>query len=501
MSDRTNLPDFATIGDSGLYRSSGYLYDEYLLELRGERGRRVLNEMIRGDAIIGGILFAVDMMLRRLEWRVDPAKDVPKAHEWADRVDKARADMELPWVDTITEASSFIPWGWSVQELTWKRCGGRSDDPLKNSRYDDGLIAWRRWGIRSQDTLLQWEFDGEGVPSAMVQLNPYIGATNTIPLNKCLHFKTVERKNSPEGIPGVRNCYNSWYLKKRIQMLEAIGIERNWVGIPIAKIPSEYMSSGASASQLATLAMIDKIVTNVRNNEQAGIRWPSDRDEDGNPLFEFGFLQTGGAATIDTDRVIQRHNHDIARAFLAGFIFLSDGQGSYALSVNQTGFFARALGAWANHICEVINKSAIEPMMRYNGVPEEFWPVLNHGEIGEIDTTTLADSLFNLAGAGLVDTADPDLRAFVANVFGLPAPTQTPEQEAEEEGAADVEASTGKVGTKVMEKDPPPEPTTPAVTGKPKVAMEDRTIQDALAAFDRSVPATFRGLLNAEVKA
>lgn len=498
---KPSRPNFQVYGDAGLNRAAGIIFEEYLPELRGERGRRLLREM-QNDPIIGGILFAVDMMIRRLEWRVEPASDDPAAHTVAERVQQAMDDMELSWVDTIAEAASFIPWGWCVMETEWKVCAGSSSNPLRHSAYDDGWIAWRRWGIRAQDTLLHWQMDPDGTPTAMVQLVPYSGGMFTIPLDKCLHFKTMQRKNSPEGDPAIRDCYTPYYYKKRLQRLEAIGVERNWVGIPMAKLPAEYMSPNATAAQQATLATIKAIVTNLRNDEQAGIVWPSDLDENGNPLFELTLLQTGGAPTVDTDRVIMRHNHDIARALLAGFIFLADGEGSYALSVNQTGFFARALGAWVNHMAEVITKGAIEPMMRYNGVPAEQWPTLEHGEIGEIDMTNMADSLLSLAQAGLIDVADPDMRAFTAKLFGLPTPDQTPEQEEEAEGGQEETAQTDQTGgaNPAIKQLPVKEQITPKTEAKPKAAVEPSEIKAAMARFDK-VLGTKRGILNAEVTA
>jgi hypothetical protein len=520
MTDKTRKarPDFTVYGDTGLNRASGYLFEEYLAELRGERGRRVLREMLT-DAVIGGIMFAVDMMIRRVDWRIDPASDDPEAQKWASRVDDARSDMELTWTDTIAEAASFIPWGWAVQEIEWKRCNGHTGNPLTHSGLDDGLIAWKRWGIRAQDTLLHWEMDPDGTPTAMIQLVPYTGGMHTIPLNKCLHFKTVQRKNSPEGISSIRSCYTSWYFKKRIQQLEAIGIERNWVGIWHGKVPSEWMSATASPTQAANYAQIKNIVTNIRNDEQSGIVTPIDRDEDGNLLVEIDLIRTDGSPTIDTDRVIQRHNHDIARALLAGFIFLGDGAGSYALSETQIGFFSRALGAWVKHMAEVITKGAIEPMMKYNGVPQEHWPKLNHGEIGEIDMTGLAENLLSLAQAGVIDVADPDLRSFVNTAFGLPVPKQSDAQEAEEDAAADPNGPVKELPAKEQMDVPTVGETEPAAdaaptvksakprkpkvaaAGAPKVAMEDREIQDALAVFDRVAGKKYRGLLEAAVPA
>jgi hypothetical protein len=494
---KPSRPDMTIYGDSGLNRAAGYLYEEYLPELRGERGRRVLREMVN-DPIIGGILFAVDMMIRRLEWRVEPASDDPAAHTVAERVEQAMNDMELTWIDSIAEAASFIPWGWAVCELEWKVCAGPSANPLRNSSFDDGWIAWKRWGIRAQDTLLHWELDDAANPIAMVQLVPYVGKMSTIPLDKCLHFKTVQRKNSPEGVSAIRACYTPYYFKKRIQQLEAIGIERNWVGVPVARIPSEHMAPGATST---TYQQFKTLVTNLRTDEQSGIVIPSDVDpETKMPLFQLELLQMGGAPTVDTDRVIMRHNHDIARALLAGFIFLADGQGSYALSVNQTGFFARALGAWVTHMAEVITKSAIEPMMRYNGVPQEQWPTLEHGEIGEIDMTNMADSLLSLAQAGMVDVADPDLRAFVAKLFGLPTPKQTPEQEQEADGggAPEQDDAAGTDPNGPIKKLPVKEQADVPTEGEtPKAAMEPSELDAALARFARI--AKLSDVLNAEV--
>lgn len=430
MSERSTRPDFSTIGDSGLLRAGGYVIEEFLPELRGERGRRVLREMIT-DPIIGGILFAIEMLIRRLDWRLDPADDSNEAHRIADRVEAARDDMELTWTDTITEALSFVPWGFAVQEINWKRCQGHGADPMTNSHYDDGVIAWRRWGIRAQDTLLRWEFDPDGNATAMIQLVPYVGRTSTIPLAKCLHFRTTSRQANPEGVPLLRHAYVPWYLKKRLQQIEAIGVERSWAGLPMAKVPAEYLSLTATGEQRMLVATMKKIVTNIRADEQAGVVWPSDRDDRGNPLFELGFLVPGGAATIDTDRVIQRYNRDIARAVQADFMFLGEGKGSYALSVSRTGLFARALQAWVTHLTEEITRQAITPLLRYNGWPEELTPTLAAGDIGETDLSDLGTDLLALSQAGLLDTTDPDLRQWVAERWRLPVAKVTPSQEQE----------------------------------------------------------------------
>ena len=91
------------------------------------------------------------------------------------------------------------------------------DSPKTNSKYDDGLIGWRKLPIRSQDSLYQWEYDDEDNLIGMTQMPPPNFGLYTIPLEKAIHFRTRSRKGNPEGRSILRNAYRSWYFKKGIQ--------------------------------------------------------------------------------------------------------------------------------------------------------------------------------------------------------------------------------------------------------------------------------------------
>ncbi|NBR24498.1 MAG: hypothetical protein EBU08_12145, partial [Micrococcales bacterium] len=68
-------PDLQELGSTGLRRSGGTVYEEFLVNLRGLRGARVYREMADNDPTIGSMLYAIEKVITRLEWRVDPYSD------------------------------------------------------------------------------------------------------------------------------------------------------------------------------------------------------------------------------------------------------------------------------------------------------------------------------------------------------------------------------------------------------------------------------------------
>jgi hypothetical protein len=60
-------PDLAEIGTTGLRRTGGTVYEEFLVSLRGRRGAKVYREMSENDPVVGSILYAIEKIILRLE--------------------------------------------------------------------------------------------------------------------------------------------------------------------------------------------------------------------------------------------------------------------------------------------------------------------------------------------------------------------------------------------------------------------------------------------------
>ncbi len=405
--------------------------------------------MVDNDSTIGSILYAIDMMIRQVNWEIQPASESNEDLQLAEFVKGALfEDMSHTWADTLSEILSYLPWGFSYLEIVYKTRDGDTDDPTKRSQFTDGKIGWRKFAIRAQETLSRWQFDEDGGIQGMWQRDPTgAGGEVFIPIDKSLHFKTVSRKNNPEAKSILRNAYTSWYYKTKIATIEAIGIERDLAGLPVAWVPPEYLSTDASPAYQAILVAIKTIVTNVRRDEQEGVVFPLQFDENGNKLFDFNLMSTAGTRQFDTNGVINRYDQRIAASVLADFVMLGSQQNTgagKALAADKMDLFATALTGFANQISEVINRHGIARLCKLNGFKATKLPELKAGKIESVDLTVLGEYVKSLSVSGfpLFPTADGKLETHLLEVAGLPSPApeafveQAAEQKAEQEAAA-----------------------------------------------------------------
>lgn len=421
-------PDLSEFGSTGLRHSGGTVFEEFLPTLRGRRGSRIYREMRDNDPVIGSILYAVEKVITRLDWRVDPFKDKsadgetdPKDIEVSEFVDSCLNDMSESWDVTLSSILSMLVFGYSYHEIVYKIRGGDSKDPQRKSNYDDGKIGWRKFPIRAQETLWQWMFDEDGGIQGMIQSDPSASAlVRPIPIEKALLFRMSNSKNNPEGRSLLRNAYRPWYYKHRIEEIEAIGIERDLAGLPIAYLPPEYLSSSASADQIQVRTAVEQIVQNVKRNEQEGLVFPLQYDQQGNKMFDIALLSTGGSRQFDTDKIIQRYDQRIAMSVLSDFILLGHEQvGSFALGTQKMDLWTMAVDAIATSIAEVVNQHAIPRLMKLNNMDVSRLPVLVYGDVARVDVAEIADYVSKLANSGMI-ISDPNLEDYLREVGGLP---------------------------------------------------------------------------------
>lgn len=63
---------FTEIGASGLAQYGGFVRDEFLPQLQGDNALHVYREMYDNDPVVGSLVFAIQMLCRQVEWRVEP---------------------------------------------------------------------------------------------------------------------------------------------------------------------------------------------------------------------------------------------------------------------------------------------------------------------------------------------------------------------------------------------------------------------------------------------
>lgn len=464
--------DFGVVGETGLRHYGGFVHEEWNPELKGERGKRVYQQMADNDATCGAVVFAFTSLFRSVEWHVEAAKadpskpraqvkkfggrplpemgapppsdptigfddprtsvdpnaepeepEPPSEEELAAQfVEEVLDDMELPFDGMMEEIASMFVYGFAPCEILYKRRMGPDEtDPTRYSKFDDGKIGLRGLPLRAQNTVYRWEIDqATGFIKGMWQ-QPWSGQQVFIPSAKMALFRTTAAKNNPEGRSILRNAYRPWVMKTRLEEIEAIGVERDLAGIPVARIPLQYMADDAAPQDKAIFRTFQKLVRSIKRDRNEGVVLPSNVGKDGKPLFDLELLSSGGSRQIDTTKIIDRYERQIATSVLADFIFLGQGNtGSFALSADKTDLFAQALTGFLKSVAGVFNRTVIPALWKLNKLPAETMPRLVPGDVTKANLGEIASFLTSLSGAGAPMFPDTELENHLRKLANLP---------------------------------------------------------------------------------
>lgn len=447
---------YSQIGVTALKVSSGYVFEEFLVDLQGDQGRRKFVEMSENDATVGALLAAFTLILRSVKWEARPAKDVPvsEAEDQAEFAQSLIEDMSHTWAEFMSEVLSMFTFGWAYHEIVWKkRQGPTQRDGGKRSKYDDGLIGIRKLAPRAQESLERWEMQSDGGITGMWQYPPYDMVSGVplsayanvfIPIQKSLLFRTTVRKNNPEGVSLLRKAYRAWFFLKRIQEIEAIGIERELAGLPVVRIPASYLTS-TNPLDIAVKQAYEKVARDLKFNEQGALVIPSDpwRDQDGkystNMRVSIELLTTGGTRSIDTTKVKTDYQRDIARSVLADFMMLGSDKGAYNLAESKQSLFMKALEAVLQMVAEPINRFLIPRTFDLNGIDPQLQPEFVPGSIVPTDLVELGTFLKDVSQSGEMLFPDGPLSDWLREKGGLPPRDPSLAQRVEDQADIDAE--------------------------------------------------------------
>src|SRR6516165_695222 len=441
--------NFSDYGSYGLRQYSGWIKEEFLRELQGREGARTFREMMDNSSIIGAMIFTIQQAMRKVTWRVESAVDnSAEADRYAAFADSLRGDMSHTWHDFVVEMLSMLPYGYSLHEIVYKRRLGpvpkapKSEeerpvgepDDIPISKYNDGLIGWRRLPIRGQETVIKWFLDDNGQITGVTQ-QPWVGTLIDIPIEKLLLFRPTSHKNNPEGRSILRNAYRDYFFVKRLEELEAILCERMG-GFPVIYLPGNIIDKAAStntsdpdvAAAQRTLTYYKGAIGRVRLDEQMGALLPSDpwRDEEGKPLnirmYEFQLVTPQhGRQTVDPDKTIERHSTQILMTLLADFIKLGhEVRGTNNLAITRVDMFYAAIEGWLNAAANVLNRFALPRLFKMNGFPEDMVPKFVPDMPQRLDLDSLGAFIKNIAAAGMPLFPNDEIEAFIRDAAGFP---------------------------------------------------------------------------------
>lgn len=211
------------------------------------------------------------------------------------------------------------------------------------------------------------------------------------------------------GVSALRSCYTPWILKHETLRVHATSIRRWGMGVPVVNAPP-----GATPSQITEA---QQLASGMRAGDTAGAGLPSG--------FTFSIAGITGSVP-DAVAFLGYLDQQMSGAALAQMLELGMGGrgGARALGETFLDFFLLALQGTADQIggTATYGDTAMAGISRslvdHNFGPDEPCPKILATDVGDRHEVT-ALALQQLMAAGAV-TADPNLEAYVRDVWNLP---------------------------------------------------------------------------------
>jgi len=212
------------IGYVGLNVSSGIAQEELKKELNFPNSMITYKQMSY-HSVIAAALALYEVMVTKVEWKILPPDDASEEEiKRAKFITECMHDMDHSWLEFMQEVISMKTYGFAVHEKVYRR-----RLKSKGSKFDDGLIGWKKLAPRSQDTIDKFIFDEQGRELIGVQQNLgrvrdyYNRFSNlsqqeiNLPRSKFLLFRTGKNRGNPFGRSALRDCYFSWKFLTQIE--------------------------------------------------------------------------------------------------------------------------------------------------------------------------------------------------------------------------------------------------------------------------------------------
>ena len=401
-------------GVPGVEFSSGYITEEFIRDLRWPRAGKIYQEMSSNDPVVGGCIYAIETMIRKVVWKVD---ENGAGQEAAEFLESCMSDMqEQSWDDFISEVLSELIYGFSVHEIVYKVRRGPMERDLKfRSKYTDGKIGWQELPRVAQSTLKEWKFDKNGRPEAFIQDTSGLAGGDRgdveIPLYGNLIFKTKSDKNNPEGFSLLRRSYRPWYFKKYLEEIEGIGVERSLAGIPVMQ-PKEGVPlfDPDNEEMVELLDWAQSVVSGLRQDKTHGLVIPEG--------WDLHLLKGENASNLKVDETIRRYDNRIAVSMLADLLLLGgDRTGSFAMAETKYEMLLSSLETIVKSICNSLNTQAVPKLFAVNSMPLERLPKITTERIKD---ATVAELSMLLRSLNIDVTKSEELFKFLMRSVGGP---------------------------------------------------------------------------------
>lgn len=394
-SDATEAPSSVVeleLGGTGTILVGGILTEaDYNPEMSGRRRIEIYDKMRKSDATVRLGLSAVKYPLLAADWYIKPGQGEDENGEKTLFVKQELFNNpNFRFIQFFKEALTFCDFGASHFEKVFRK-------------RMDGKFGWKHFGARGAKTIYRYTMN-DGVTPGLTQILP-TGGVGEIPDWKLLSFILDQEGSNYEGVSLLRAAHMHWYYKDLYYRIDAIASERQGIGVPIIRVPSQATPKDKAKAK--------EIARNMRVNQEAYVDLPTG--------FTFEYVDTKSQTLKQVNEMVLHHDRQILKAFISHFLDMGNGNsGARDLSKDQSDLYY--LGEW--YLAQIFQgpmNLAIRELVALNwsGLKQEEYPTLEHGYIGSADFTGMAEAVSKYTSAGII-LPDDTLERHVRKGMHLP---------------------------------------------------------------------------------
>jgi len=415
------------MGYLGLSVFGGVSNEEIKRELNFPHSIKTYKAMSHHSAI-NSALTLFDNIIGKATWSVVPPKDATEEEKMQCRaIEDMMDDMEGTWPEFIRDVLSMNLYGFSVHEKVYRK-RYRSN----GSKFNDGIIGWKKLPIRSQESIEKFIFSDDGNEIIGVKQNlsgiddnynrfsSRINKEVILPTSKILLFRSGKHRGDPFGKSPLRDAYLAWRFLTALEDLEATSVSKDVSGIPVLSIPPQYLSEDASPSQKAIKTYYENAMRNLQMNQQAALILPAVFDENSKQsLFKLELLSMDGKKAFDLNKIKDYYKNLIVTSLFSEVTQIGQSQvGSFALGSLKNSMTGVAAEAMIKSIAEVLNRDLLRQTYEINGWDLQRMGTLDFDGMDTTDLESFSKAAQRFSSTGLLEL-DREVLNAVRNSLGV----------------------------------------------------------------------------------
>ena len=414
------------LGRLGISTIGGITNEEIKRELNWPTSIKTYKTM-NYHGTINSAMTLFDNIIGKATWNVIPPKDATEEEKkQCQAIETMKDDMEGTWAEFIRDVLSMNIYGFSVHEKVYRR------RLISNgSKYNDGIIGWKKLPIRAQETIEKFIFspDGNDILGVKQNLSAVDDSYNrfsnrvaneiVLPMSKVLLFRAGKHRGDPFGKSPLREAYLAWRFLTALEDLEATSISKDVSGLPVLYLPPQYLSNDASPAQKEIRAYYENAMRNLQMNQQAAIILPQAFDEAKQPLFKLELLSMDGKKQFDISKVKEYYKNSIVTSLFSDSLIQGQSQvGSFALGNLKNSMSGAAAESMIRVICDVLNEDLVKQTYILNGWPLERMCKLDYDNLDDTDLESVSKAFQRYSSTGLLEL-DREVLNSVRNSLGI----------------------------------------------------------------------------------